>query len=74
MENCIELRINAGDKNAGNARGKAIADAYRNKFTLKCQIVQHPITKQTSGTDYVMELLSTVTTELPNLQYHHQKF
>ena len=33
-ENCIKLRINAGDKNAGNARDKAIADAYENKFII----------------------------------------
>ena len=26
-ENCIKLRINAGDKNASNAQDKAIADA-----------------------------------------------
>ena len=31
MENC---RINAGDKNAGVAQDKAIADAYRNKFII----------------------------------------
>ena len=29
MENCIELRINAGDKNTSNAQDKAIADAYK---------------------------------------------
>ena len=34
MENCIELRINAGDKNASNTQDKAIADAYRNKFII----------------------------------------
>ena len=34
MENCIKLRINAGDKKAGNARDKAIADAYGNKFII----------------------------------------
>ena len=34
MENCIKLRINAGDKNASNAQDKAIADAYRNKFII----------------------------------------
>ena len=34
MENCIKLRINAGDKNAGNARDKAIADANKNKFII----------------------------------------
>ena len=34
MENCIKLRINAGNKNTGNARDKAIADAYGNKFII----------------------------------------
>ena len=34
MENCIKLRINAGDKDAGNARDKAVADAYGNKFII----------------------------------------
>ena len=32
--NCMKLRINAGDKNAGVARDKAIADAYGNKFII----------------------------------------
>ena len=32
MENCIKLRINAGNKDATNAQDKAIADAYGNKF------------------------------------------
>ena len=32
--NCIKLRINASDKSAGNAKNKAIADAYRNKFVI----------------------------------------
>ena len=34
MENCIKLRINAGDKNDSNAEGKAIADVYGNKFII----------------------------------------
>ena len=34
MENCIKLRINAGDKNASNAQDKAIADVYGNKFII----------------------------------------
>ena len=34
MENCIKLRINAGDKNASNAQDKAIADAYGSKFII----------------------------------------
>ena len=33
-ENCIKLRINAGDKNTSNAQNKAIADAYGNKFII----------------------------------------
>ena len=33
-ENCIKLRINAGDKNAGIARDKAIADVCGNKFII----------------------------------------
>ena len=33
-ENCIKLRINAGDKNASNAQDKATADAYGNKFII----------------------------------------
>ena len=34
MENCIKLRINAGDKKASNTQDKAIVDAYRNKFII----------------------------------------
>ena len=34
LENCIKLRINAGNKDATNAKDKAIADAYRNKFII----------------------------------------
>ena len=34
MENCIKLRINAGDKSTGNTQNKAIADAYGNKFII----------------------------------------
>ena len=33
-ENCMKLRINAGDKNTSNAQDKAIADAYGNKFII----------------------------------------
>ena len=32
MENCIKLRINAGNKDATNTQDKAITDAYGNKF------------------------------------------
>ena len=33
-ENCMKLRINAGNKSAGNAKDKAIADTYGNKFII----------------------------------------
>ena len=33
-ENCIKLRINAGDKNASNKKDSAIAEAYGNKFLI----------------------------------------
>ena len=33
-ENCMKLRINAADKSTGNAKDKAIADAYGNKFII----------------------------------------
>ena len=34
MENCIKLRINAGDKSTSNIQDNAIADAYGNKFII----------------------------------------
>ena len=34
MENCIKLRINAGNKDATSVQDKAIADAYGNKFVI----------------------------------------
>ena len=34
MENCIELRINAGDKSPANKQDNAIAEAYGNKFII----------------------------------------
>ena len=37
-ENCIKLRINAGDKSAGNAQDKATAHVYGNKFIIPLDI------------------------------------
>ena len=34
MENCIKLRINAGDKSASNKQDNAIASAYGDKFII----------------------------------------
>ena len=33
-ENCIKLRINAGDKSTANNKDSAIADTYGNKFLI----------------------------------------
>ena len=78
MENCIKLRINAGDKNASNTQDKAIADAYGKKFIIPLDFEMldsaAPYYQAGLGTDYVMSLLSMITTELPNLVYHRQKF
>ena len=38
IENCIKLRINAGDKSTSNAKDKAIADAYGNKFIIPLDV------------------------------------
>ena len=33
-ENCIKLRINAGDKSTSNKKDSAVAEAYGNKFLI----------------------------------------
>ena len=53
MENCIKLRINAGNKDATNAQDKAIADVYGNKFIIPLDFEMLDITKQASGIDCV---------------------
>ena len=39
MENCIELRINAGNKDATNDQDKAITDVYGNKFIIPLEML-----------------------------------
>ena len=78
MENCIKLRINAGDKSAGNAQDKAIADAYRNKFIIPLEFEMldsaAPYYQAGLGNRLCYELTCNITTELPNPEYHHQRF
>ena len=75
-KNCIKLRINAGDKNASNAQGKAIADAYGNKFIIPLDFEMldsaAPYYQAGLGNRPCYELTSMITTELGNAQ-HHQK-
>ena len=57
-ENCIKLRINAGDKNSSKRQDKAIADAHRNKFiiALDFEMLDSAAPYYQAGlrTDYVM--------------------
>ena len=74
----MKLRINAGDKSTRNVRDNAIADAYGNKFIIPLDFEMldsaAPYYQAGLGNRLCYKLLSTITTELPNLQYHHQKF
>ena len=80
-ENCIKLRIHAGDKSTGNARDKAIADAYGNKFIipLDFEMLDRAAPYYQAGLENrlcyeLTYILSMITTKSPNPQYHHQKF
>ena len=77
-ENCIKLRINAGDKNAGVDQDKVIADAYRNKF-----IIPLDFEMLDSATPYYQaglrnrlccELTFNDYNRVTNPEYHRQKF
>ena len=74
-ENCIKLRINAGNKSTGNAQDKAIADGYGNKFIipLDFEMLDSAAPYYQAGLGNRLCLVSMITTELPNPEYHHQK-
>ena len=78
MPNCIKLRINAGNKDATNDQHKAIADAYGNKFIISLDFEMldsaAPYYQAGLGNRLCYEITLMITTELPNPQYHHQKF
>ena len=82
MENCIKLRINAGDKNASNAQDKAIADAYGNKFIipLDFEMLDSAASYYQAGlgnrlcyelmfNDYNRVIKSTVSPKVPDAKY-----
>ena len=66
--NCIKLRINAGDKSAGVAQDKAIADAYGNKFIIPLDFEMldsaAPYYQVGLGNRLCYEIPSMITTEL----------
>ena len=77
--NCTKLRINAGDKSTGNTQDNAIANTFENKFIipLDFEMLDSAAPYYQAGLEnivYVTSLLSTITAELPNPEYHHQKF
>ena len=76
--NCIKLRINAGDNSTSNGQDNVIANTYRNKF-----IIPFDFEMLDSAAPYYQvglrnrlcyELRSMITTALSDPQYHHQKF
>ena len=75
MENCIKLRINAGDKSTSNIQDKSIADAYGNKFIVPLDFEMldsaAPYYQAGLGNRLCYEITFN---ELQNSEYHHQKF
>ena len=78
MENCIKLGINAGDKNTGNARDKAIADAYVNKFIIPLDFEMldsaAPYYEAGLRNRLCYEITFNDYNRVTNPQYYHQKF
>ena len=67
MENCIKLRINAGDKSTSSKKDSAIAEADGNKFLIPLDFEMldssAPYYQARLETDYVTKLHSMITTE-----------
>ena len=55
--NCIRLRVNAGDKNAGVAQDKAIAGAYGNKFIIPLDFMSSNIPSAPAYGVYASQLI-----------------
>ena len=77
MENCIKLRINAGNKDATNAQDKAVADAYENKFIIPLDFEMLDSAApyyQGLGNRLCYELTFNDYNRVTKSEYHHQKF
>ena len=81
-ENCIKLRIKAGDKNASNAQDKAIADVYRNKFIISLDFemlrsaapyyqagLGNRLCYELTFNDYNQVIKSAVSPKVPDAKY-----
>ena len=82
MENCIKLRINAGNKDATNAQDKAIADAYRNKFIIPLDFemldsaapyyqagLRNRLCYELTFNDYNRVIKSAISPKVPDAKY-----
>ena len=64
--NCMKVQINAGDKNASNARDAAIANAYKLVIPLNFEMLDSamPCYQVGLGNRLCYEIMLTITTEL----------
>ena len=82
MENCIKLRINAGDKSTSNAQDKTIADAYGNKFIIPLDFemldsaapyyqagLRNRLCYELTFSDYNRVIKSAVSPKVPDAKY-----
>ena len=80
--NCIKLRINAGDKNAGVAQDNAIANTYGNKFIIPLDFemldsaapyyeagLGNRLCYEITFNDYNQVIKSTVSPKFPDAKY-----
>ena len=80
--NCIKLRINAGDKNAGVAQDNAIANTYGNKFIIPLDFemldsaapyyqagLGNRLCYENIFNDYNRVIKSTVSPKVPDAKY-----
>ena len=82
MENCIKLRINAGDKFTLNTQDKATADAYGNKFIIPLDFemldsaapyyqagLENRLCYELTFNDYNQVIKSAVSPKVPDAKY-----
>ena len=82
MENCIKLRINAGNKDATNAQDKVIADAYGNKFIIPLDFemldsaapyyqagLRNRLCYELPFNDYNQVIKSSISPKVPDAKY-----
>ena len=82
MENCIKLRINAGDKSTGVTQDNAIANTYGNKFIIPFDFemldsaapyyqagLRNRLCYEITFNDYNRVIKSAVSPKVPDAKY-----